>query len=330
MITQHSHHPYRLQYRLHCRLLLSRIMLLLALSTLTPAFLMAATQPAELRFAYQNRIGSVLPIIAVQQGLFAAQGLQVHTQVFSSGPACAEAIFSGAADIATMGDTTAVIALSRARSLRLLTSHANGEHRHRVMVMNPQLHSVTDLRGKRIGIKKGTSTFGGLLALLEHHGLTVQDVTLVNLSPAIMIEALQAGSIDALVASEPTPSLAEIKGAHQLTTLGDLGNNYPVLLLATQNICQQQPQQLKAFLRALDQAKQFLEHHREEAEQIIATTLSLPLDITRRAMQLHEYPLLLDDSTVRSLNKTADFLCQQNIIPATDRAIFARELERKH
>lgn len=287
---------------------------------------MAAASQHPLRVAYQNRVGSVLPILAVNQGFFADQGLQVESQVFSSGPACAEALYSGAADIATMGDTTAVIALSRSLPLRLLTSHASGEHRHRLMVMNPALRQVSDLRGKRIGVKKGTSTFGGLLALLKQHGLTAQDVTLINLSPSTLIEALQAGSIDALAASEPTPSLAEMKGAQQLATLGGLGNNYPILLLARESFCLNDPLQLDAFMRALEAARQFLEQHRDQAEQIVAVALNLPLDVTHQAMLNHEYHLSLDENMLSSLKETAKFLHQQKILSTSAHAQFCHAL----
>jgi len=296
-----------------------------------PSMATASSQPRQqpLRFAYQNRVGSVLPIIAVSQGFFSDQGLQVEVQVFSSGPACAEALYSGAADIATMGDTTAVIALSRSLPLRLLTSHASGEHRHRLMVMDPSLRTISDLRGRRIGVKKGTSTFGGLLALLERHGLTAQDVRLVNLRPSTLIEALQAGSIDALAASEPTPSLAEMKGAHQLTTLGGLGNNYPILLLTRENICHNHSLQLAAFLRALETARQFVAQHREQAEQIVSTALNLPLDVTHRSMLIHKYHLTLDDDILSSLKETASFLHQQKILSTAAYTQVSKTLEQK-
>jgi len=267
-----------------------------------------------LRFAFQNRIGSVLPIIAVDQRFFAAEGLDVTTQMFSSGPACAEALTSGAADIATMGDTTALIALSRNLPVQLLFSHASGEQRHRVMVMNTALKSVDDLRGKRIGVKKGTSTYGGLLKLLSRNGLTEQDVRLINLRPATLIEALQAGSIDAFAASEPTPSMAEMRDAHQLTTLGGLGNHYPILIVGQSRYINDHPQQLAAFRRGLQRALTFLHRYPQQAEKIVATTLNLPPDVIKQAMARHTYHLKLDQAILTSLADTGDFLLQQKII----------------
>lgn len=289
-----------------------KLIYLLVVIVLLPSHLYA--QDSALRFAFQNRIGSVLPIIALKKGFFAAQGLHVETQMFSSGPACAEALTSGAADIATMGDTTAIIALSRDMPVQLVASHASGEHRHRLMVMSSDIHTLSDLRGKRIGVKKGTSTYGGLQKMLACEGIKRGEVQLINLRPAILVEALMAGSIDAFAASEPTPSLGEMNGARQLATLGGLGNNYPILIVARDSFVAKHPQQLEAFIRAMEQALMFLRQHSGEAHQIVASTLNLPQDVIASAMQRHHYHLTLDESIRASLKQTAHFLIQQQII----------------
>jgi len=124
-----------------------------------------ASEP--IRFAFQNRIGSAIPIIAVEKGFFQMEGLVIKPLRFSSGPACAEALVSGSADIGTMGDSTAVIAVSRYDNLKIIASHSTGEHRHRLMVQDQSPYrTLNDLRGKRVAVKKGTSTHGGFLAVL--------------------------------------------------------------------------------------------------------------------------------------------------------------------
>ena len=45
-------------------------------------------------FAFQDRIGSVIPIIAEKKGFFLYEGLKVEPLRFNSGPACAEAPIS--------------------------------------------------------------------------------------------------------------------------------------------------------------------------------------------------------------------------------------------
>ena len=193
----------------------------------------AALGPDRLRLAYQNRVASAIVIVAVERGLFAEEGLAVEAYRFNSGPACAEALFSGSADIGTMGDTTGMIAISRNAPLTVIASHGSGEHRHRILVgADSQIREVADLAGKRVGVKKGTSTYGGFLAFLAHYHLAPEELQVIDMRPADIPEALAAGSLDAFVASEPTPSLAELGGARELATLGGLGNTYPILILA--------------------------------------------------------------------------------------------------
>lgn len=281
----------------------------------------ALTRPPEptrpIRFAYQNRAGSAACIIAVEEGFFAAEHLRVKAFCFHSGPACAEALYSGAADIGTMGDTTAVITASRAVPFAIIASHAQGEHRHRVMVRaDGPLRRPADLLGRTVAVKMGTSTYGGFLAFLAANGLDASRIRVMDMRPGEMPTALQASSIDAFVASEPTPSLAEVRGARQLATLGGLGNSYPILILARRDVLTTRPRDVRRFLRALRRATELIRGRPDHAAGILARATNLPPDVARRVMERHTYSLTLDEEIVSSLARTGRFLKQQGVIQA--------------
>lgn len=274
----------------------------------------SSEQPV-IRFSYQNRIGSALPILAVEMGLFEKHGIQVKPSRFNSGPACAESLYTGAADIATMGDTTTIIALARHTPARILTSHANGEHRHRLVVnVNAPYQSLSDLKGLCIAMKKGTSTYGGFLKYIQTQGLLPDDFSIVELSPDAMPDALASGFIQAFAASEPTPSIAEMRGARQLATFGGLGNQYPILMLVTNRFSEAHSSCLPAFLDALRDAEVYLESHPQEASNLIATSLGLPTEVTAKAMTKHEFTLQWSPTILTSLQSTAQFLLEHAII----------------
>lgn len=269
----------------------------------------AAVAAEPLRFAYQNRIGDAVSIIAVNKNFFATEGLTVKALLYNNGAACSEALFTGAVDIATMGDTAALLAISRSPALRIIASHGAGEKRHRIIVAgNSPLKKLTDLKGKRIGIKKGTSTHGGFLALLAAKGISPIDLQIIDLDPAIMPDALAVGSLDAFVASEPTPSLAEQKGGRELADLGGLGNNYPLLMLVKTSMMNKRDDDLRRFFRALARAEQFIQRYPAETALLLSKENGLAPDMTRMAMQRHSYILQLDVITVASLQQTAAFL----------------------
>ena len=262
-----------------------------------------------IRFAYQNRVGSALCIAAVERGLFRKEGIAVKASRFNSGPACSEALYSGSADIAAMGDTTAIIAVSRSPAFRIIASHGAGEHRHRIVVREDSpLAAPEDLVTRRLAVKKGTSTYGGLLAFCDKAGIAIGDIRVIDMRPHEMTEALQAGSIDAFVASEPTPSLAEARGARELATLGGLGNKYPILLVARKNFLEQRPDEVARFMQAMKRAEEFVRDNPAETVALLSRISGLPRESARRAMGWHVYRLSLDANIRESLANTAEFL----------------------
>jgi len=270
--------------------------------------------PVTIRFAYQDRVADAASIIAVARDLFAEEGVHVQPFIFSSGPACAETLVAGGADIGTMGDTTAVIAVSRS-PVKIIASHGGGEHRHRIIVAGSSpIRSPSDLVGRRLAIKKGTSTYGGLLSWADSAGLDLSEVTVIDMRPQDMGDALHAGAVDAIVASEPTPSLVEDRGGRELATLGGLGNNYPILLVARTEFLREHPDAVIRFLRALLRAADIVDDTPDEAAQIIAAKTGLSPALARRAMAHHYYRVQVDPLTQSSLAATSRFLLDQQII----------------
>ena len=262
-----------------------------------------------IRFAFQNRVGSAIPVIAVEKGFFAEEGLVVDPLRFTNGPACSEALYSGSADIGTMGDTAAIISASRNPELEMIASHSTGEHRHRLMVRGgSEYRRLEDLVGRRIGIKKGTSTYGGFLAVATASGLDAAGFEVTDLSPSMLPEALIAGSLDAFAASEPTPSVAEMRGARELMTFGGLGNRYPIMMLAQKSFLASRPKDAKAFMRAMARAERFIRNQPDETASIMALATNLPRHVVKSAMKRHEYRIELSASIVDSLTETAAFL----------------------
>jgi ABC-type nitrate/sulfonate/bicarbonate transport system substrate-binding protein len=128
--------------------------------------------------------------------------------------------------------------------------------------------------------------------------------------------ALLSGAVDAVVASEPTPSVIEEKGGRQLATLGGLGNNYPILLVARNDFLREHAEAATRFVRAMDRAAEFVRSHPEEAAQIMSRKTGLSPAATAKAMKLHYYRVQLDKQTRGSLKQIADFLVEQKILDA--------------
>ena len=132
--------------------------------------------------------------------------------------------------------------------------------------------------------------------------------------PQDMPEALAAGSISAFAASEPTPSLAEMRGAREVATLGNLDNCYPILILARKEMLEKRPDDIRRFLQALVRATDFIREHPGDTAERLGAATGLAPEVARKAMGRHTFSLSLQAPIIDSLEKTALFLLEQKVI----------------
>jgi len=267
-----------------------------------------------LHLAYGKKIHYAPQIIALKKGFFAAHKLDVEPKAVQAGIQAAEALTSGSADVAVMGDAPGIIAAASGMSIKIVASYGGGEKMHRLIAAaDSEIASPADLRGKRVGVQMGSSTHGAFLLFLEKNGLATSDLTLVPLNPSDMPEAMLAGQIDAGVGSEPWPSNIEerVQGSYEVATLSGLGNTYPLVLLVTEKLAEEHPDAIVAVLRATQEAVDFMHERPGEAAVLISEATGVPAERERKIMDTLDWQVVLDDATVKSLEQTADFLHSQ-------------------
>ena len=97
------------------------------------------------------------------------------------------------------------------------------------MVTRNDVASIKDLKGKTIAASApGTAPYFTLAWMLKKNGLSIKDVTVVNLEPAAAAQAFVAGQNDAAMTYEPylsTVRAAQDKGKIIATTL-----DYPMIM----------------------------------------------------------------------------------------------------
>ena len=276
-----------------------------------------AERPTALRLAYGKKIHYAPQIIALKQGYFADAGLAIDAKAVQAGIQAAEALTSGSADAAVMGDAPAIIAAVSGMSVKIIASYGGGERMHR-LVAGPRsrVRTPADLRGKRVGIQMGSSTHGAFLLFLDKNGLSAEDLELVPLDPSDMPEAMLANQIDAGVGSEPWPSNIEerVKGSFEVATLAGLGNNYPLVMLVTARYAEAHPEAVVGALRATQRAVDLMHADADRAAGLISEATGVPLEREHKIMDTLDWGVVLDDATINSLKQTADFLYSQGKI----------------
>jgi len=269
-----------------------------------------------LRLAYQTSIANAVAAVADKGGFLQAEGLEIESQVYNSGPMINEVLAAGHADVGIVGDVPAVLAAARGIPIKIIATLGGGNHRHRLVVpVESSVAKLPDLLGQQLGIVLGSTAHSGYYHLMGKYGLNPQDITLINLNPGDMPEALAANQVDAILTWEPTPSLIESRGlGRELLTLAETDNLYPVLTLVNTAFAQKHPQQVEALLRGLTKAAEFIAAEPEAACRIISAVTGLEPEIALKALDCHYFGLYFSKEILQELEDTAQFLVQMGTI----------------
>lgn len=286
---------------------------LVALSALALMLFAAhSSHAADCRLAYNAKVQYAPQVLALQKGWYGDEvskiiGIDLGV---SAGIAAAEALVSGSADVAVMGDVPALIALASARPCVLVASYGGGDGMHSIVVSEKSgITSPEELAGKRIGVQFGSSTHGAVSLYLKTHSL-LDSAKLVNVKQNALVEALIVGDIDALAASEPAPSLAlkKVPGARMLSNLGGLGNKYPLMMVATKAFADAHPEALNVLVAGTQKAVDYINSDPINAGLELSKATGISAAQEQNTLRKLEWKIALDESVLSSLEQTAAFL----------------------
>jgi NitT/TauT family transport system substrate-binding protein len=171
--------------------------------------------------------------MAQQEGLFKKNGLDVELIHIPSSSRAIQAILAGEVAISFMDGSNAVQANLKGANLRLIAGATN--RMVFSLMAKPDIKSISDLRGKKIGITRvGSSTHTSALYALGQAGLKASDYQILPLMEVPnILTALVAGQIDAGVVSPPTNSRARKAGFKELANLAKEGPEYVSVAVGT-------------------------------------------------------------------------------------------------
>lgn len=151
--------------------------------------------------------------IAGEEGYFAQQGLEVHAIHLDDASKAIPSLLKG--DIDIVGGTVSVGMLNmmaKGARMRIVAdkgyiSTAGCDHfallARNDLFKDGKISDPRQLKGRRIAVKPARSTEYFLEITLNKFGLAMSDVTTVNLSDEIMLEAMRNRNIDLAITAEP-------------------------------------------------------------------------------------------------------------------------------
>ncbi|MBZ9714698.1 aliphatic sulfonate ABC transporter substrate-binding protein [Deinococcus multiflagellatus] len=294
------------------------VLLPLALSALS---LGSLAQSVTFTIGYQK---GGLPNILKARGTldrYAAQGITFKWVLFTAGPPLLEAANAGAVDFGSVGNTPGVFALAGGADLKYVAVSENRSDDSEAIIVpkTSAIRSVADLKGKRIGVARGSSAHFFLYNVLRRAGLDLKDVTLVPLLPPDARPAFESGGIDAWVIWDPFLTTAlQATGARVLQNHQGVGRGHGYHLVPGAVL--QDPEKkraLQVLLAELQDTATWANRNQGVVVQQFSDELGIPQSVLKvtvpRSAPFNIRPFRAGD--LQPLQQLADAFTQADVLP---------------
>jgi sulfonate transport system substrate-binding protein len=234
---------------------------------------------------------------------------EVKWASFAAGPPINESFAAGQQDIGFLGDTPALIGRAAGIDTRIVGISAAGPTALAVVVAaNSPIRTAADLKGKKVGVTKGSYAHHLLALVLGTAGLKLSDVQQINLPNADVAATLVAGDIDAGAVWEPVLSKFEQQGSIRVLADGTGIKQGVLVIIAAEDFIKRKPEQLRAVLRAYQRGAEFIRTNPQEAARLISADVKLPPDLLEHVFTKLDYALPVTDARVREIKATETFM----------------------
>jgi NitT/TauT family transport system substrate-binding protein len=225
-----------------------------------------------------------MPIyLAIDLGLFKKAGVTVETVPLEGGVKTYRAMVAGNAEIASASGPFSIVGLSKGAPTKVIL--ANMPKLEASMVVQANIKSMADLKGKRIGIQQ-PGGFADVLArgVLRAAKIDPKDVNFVSIASED-VPALVANQIDTAILHVEQELVAQQKvpGLHAIARLWEIQpqNLYNVYAVTNKTIADKRAA-LKAFTKAHIEATRLMYTDKAKVIPIIVKRTQLSQDVAEK------------------------------------------------
>lgn len=277
--------------------------------------------PSELRQKVTICTGGniqLLPLMAEAKGFFIESGIEGVVVNLGDGRKAIDSFLSGDCTFGLLADPPVVTAATKRNDFVIVASTSSSDSSVRITARRDRgIKTPADLKGKRLGIKKGLNSEAFAMALLARYGISPREVEIVPLDLKEMPQALADGKIDAFSSSP-----AMLLEAKRL-----LGNDTVILtepglyfnsnhLLARKEFLSSGTEIVRKTLRALLRAEELFRTNPEEGYRILAARAKITETEAEELLRGETIAVRLSPAQIRSLTLNAEILRKNGTISA--------------
>jgi sulfonate transport system substrate-binding protein len=287
--------------------------------TLTASRTAHAEATRELRIGFQK---TAIPLVVKAQRRleqrFEPQGVAVKWVEFAFGPPLLEAVNAGAVDYGYTGDAPPIFAqAAHAHIAYVAVIPARGSGQAIVVPADSPAKTLVDLKGKKIGVAKGSSAHNLLVSGLESEHIAWSDIDAVYLAPADAASAFSRGAIDAWSIWDPFFAIAELRQRARPLSIDPKAAIQNSFFLANRDFLAKHADLVAAINEEIAKASQWAGEHRDEVAALWSEASGVDIEAQKRAVARAEFAFApMDDHIIAEQQAVADRFQRLGLIPA--------------
>ena len=234
--------------------------------------------------------------------------VNVEYQNVTGGQAAFERVMNGKVDFATSSDSVIAFESLKPQSFVTHAMFVQSDNDVKLITRSADdIAAIADLKGKRIGVTKGTASEYILTTLLAIEGLTIDDIQLRNYSPEKLIAGFKRHEVDAILPWEPFVFQAmqafgdEIK-IHDTKSLSTLSFN--LISQAGEKLL---VDKAECVIQGLHTAIHYITSHPQQAKNIVIAELNVAPEFIDWVWPDYIFKLGLNQSLILNVNAQASW-----------------------
>jgi NitT/TauT family transport system substrate-binding protein len=242
----------------------------------------------EVKIGYLKLVMCLPTFVALEKGYFQEQGLKVVNTPFESGTLIVDALVAGRIDVnagsAIVGHW--LVEQNLPGTFKIFVVYGPTGPKDNTFILmaakDSPFKGMKDLKGKRVGTFPGITVLSLAKALLRPYVDPNKEVTLIEVPPGNIVQALAAGQIDAYFAPEPFGMIGVAKGVARYLVESPMlsvnfKNGYPGgAFTFNAKFLKEKPLVAKKVQAAIDMGIDFINTDELEARKFLVKHTNLP------------------------------------------------------
>ena len=251
----------------------------------------------------------------MDHGYFHEEGLDLTLKPVPTGQVGLKALLAGEVQAAGAAGTPIVRSILQGDRIAVIATLCEAQQATAIVAKKESgIASPTDLKGKTIGVSKGTGAEFFLHLYLVDNNITPAEVRIIDIEPDRIVTALLEKEVEAVCTWSP----------YKLVLLEKLGTDAVIFtdpdlylqtfnLVTMQNLAKSKPETIGKLLRGVLRANDFIKMNPTEAQMIMSKYIGTASALYQKEWSDYSFMAVLDQSLILNLEDQARWMLKQSI-----------------